>query len=69
MMTYPQRLDPRRRDLCSRQNADRIAHAMCETTSSAFSVVRTDCPLQPYRVLPSADVIAHSHVEMQVMVL
>lgn len=48
-------LDPRRNLLCSRENADRIAMNMCETTSRAYAVVRTTSRLQPYRVLLSCE--------------
>jgi len=68
-MTYAHPLDPRRAALCSRKNADRIALHMCETTSNPFTVIRTGCQLQPYRVLPSAEVYSGADVEMQVMVL
>ncbi|WP_159872798.1 hypothetical protein [Novosphingobium sp. 9U] len=47
-----------RTQLCSRENADRVATRVCEETMSAVSVLRTDFPLQPFRVMASRDVAA-----------
>jgi len=59
-------LDPRRKLLCSRQNADNVAFAMHEATGDWLAVKRTDCPLQPYRVVPGE--LGHrSRVEMQII--
>jgi hypothetical protein len=61
--------DPRRRTLCSRSNADRIAQKMCEETAVPFAVVRTDFALQPYRVVKVADTTSHDTIELEVMTL
>lgn len=59
-------LDPRRKILCSRQHADNVAFAMHEATGQWLAVERTDCPLQPYRVVPG-ELGRRSRVEMQII--
>lgn len=57
--------------LCSRENADRVATHVCEETRSPVSVLRTDFPLQPFRVIPSRDVepALSGMVEHELMIL
>ncbi|WP_036505483.1 hypothetical protein [Novosphingobium sp. AP12] len=62
-------LDRRRRQLCSRNNADRLAQQMCEETALPFAVVRTTCRLQPYRVVRAAETTAQDAVELEVVAL
>nr|WP_317893928.1 hypothetical protein [uncultured Sphingomonas sp.] len=54
-------LSPKRRALCSRENAQRVAARMVEGGLTCASVVRTGNPLQPLRVvaesLDSPDVV------------
>lgn len=61
-------LDPRRRQLCGRNNAERLALRLSEATGEDHAVVRSECPLQPLRVMPS-----HGHdpatFELQVILL
>ena len=47
---------PRRLQLCSPENASRIAGQLYDHNRQSISVVRTDEPLQPLRVVPSSDV-------------
>ncbi|MGE4404384.1 hypothetical protein [Pseudomonas sp.] len=68
METQPD-LDPRRKLLCSRMNADRLALQMCEDTALPFAVVRTDCRLQPYRVVRTAETSPQDAIELEVAVL
>ena len=67
-MTDPD-FDPRRRLLCSRSNADRIAQKLCEETTLPFAVVRTDFNLQPYRVVRVAETTSQDTIELEVMTL
>lgn len=62
-------LDPRRRQLCSRTNADRLAQQMCEITAQPFSVVRTECRLQPYRVVRTDETSPDDAIELEVIAL
>lgn len=59
-------LDPRRKLLCSRQNADNVAFAMHEATGEWLAVERTDDPLQPYRVVPG-EICSRERTEMQIV--
>ena len=43
---------PKRKTLCSRANADRVAYRLCDSTDENVAVVRTGDELQPYRVVP-----------------
>lgn len=43
---------PKRKRLCSRAHADRVAYRLCDTTDENIAVVRTGNELQPYRVVP-----------------
>lgn len=46
-------LSPKRRALCSSDNARRIATRMADDGASCVSVVRTGNPLQPLRIIPT----------------
>lgn len=61
-------LDRRRQQLCGRMNAERIAIRLSEITGEDHSVIRTDCELQPYRVIPAAEG-RPADVELQVVLL
>lgn len=62
-------LDPRRRLLCSRNNADRLAQQMCQESAIPFAVVRTDCRLQPYRVVRATETSPQDAIELEVVAL
>lgn len=50
MLALPR--SPKRKTLCSRAHADRIAYQLCDTTDENVAVIRTGDELQPYRVVP-----------------
>lgn len=50
----------RRAQLCSREHAHRVANRLFETGIEDVSIVRTGDPLQPLRVVRSADVTDRS---------
>lgn len=58
-----------RERLCSRGNADRIAQRLCEETTDAFAVVRTQCTLQPYRVKRVIETEEGDAIELEVVAL
>lgn len=60
--------DPRRGQLCGRNNAERLAVKLSETTGEDHAVVRTGCALQPLRVIPSRETDP-STLELQVIML
>ena len=43
-------LSPKRQQLCSRENAVRVACRIFDGQRQRVSIVRTEDPLQPYRV-------------------
>ena len=49
-------LSPKRRQLCSRENASRVASRLFDLRPGRIAVVKTGDPLQPFRVCltPSA---------------
>lgn len=51
-MTLPtsQGLSPRRRELCSREHALRVAARIFDEGERSVSLIRTGSPLQPYRI-------------------
>lgn len=61
-------LDRRRQQLCGRMNAERIAIRLSELTGEDHAVVRTDCELQPYRVIHLAEGET-ADIELQVVLL
>ena len=46
---------PSRGRLCNRANAERVAAKMFNATGANIAIVRTDNPIQPFRVLPSRE--------------
>lgn len=58
-----------RERLCSRVNGDRLAQRLCEDTSDAFAVVRTDCLLQPYRVKRTVEADDSDQIELEIIAL
>lgn len=63
-----QALDPRRAQLCGRDNAERLALRMSEETGKGHAVFRTGSSLQPLRVM-LAEFGTHDAMELQVIVL
>ena len=61
-------LDPRRRILCGRANAERVAIRMSAKTGTSHAVVRTDSKLQPFCVMPTGE-NPPGAIELQVVVL
>lgn len=61
-------LDPRRRVLCGRANAERVAIRMSPKTGKSHAVVRTDSKLQPFCVMPMGE-NPPGAIELQVVVL
>jgi hypothetical protein len=59
-MSAPVPRSTRRADLCSGEHARRVAVRLFETGHEDISIVRTSNPLQPLRVLRSADVLDRS---------
>jgi hypothetical protein len=55
-------ISAKRRILCSRDNALRVATRMFDDLARPVSVIRTGNPLQPYRV--STAPTRHEHVEL-----
>ncbi|GFE77801.1 hypothetical protein [Novosphingobium sp. TCA1] len=64
-----QPFDSRRRLLCSRSNADRLAEQMCMETAMPYAVVRTTCALQPYRVVRAQEARQGDDIEHRVIAL
>lgn len=62
----PQERSTARDRLCSRPNAERVALRLFEATQHNVAVVRTANPLQPFRVILSADV-ADEAVEVEMV--
>ena len=56
MTTFPLQGSARRMQLCSAENASRIAGQLFDQNRQSISVVKTNEPLQPLRVMPSRDV-------------
>lgn len=61
-------LDPRRRVLYGRANAERVAIGMSAKTRKSHAVVRTDSKLQPICVTPAGE-NPNGAIELQVVVL
>ena len=53
----PERPSPRRWQLCSGEHARRVANQLFDQRQENVSIVRTSDPLQPLRVIRSAEVI------------
>jgi hypothetical protein len=56
-------LSPKRRTLCSRENAQRVAARMMDDGLDCVSVLRTNNPLQPLRVV--AESVDGPEVELE----
>jgi hypothetical protein len=50
----------RRADLCSSEHAQRVAFRLFDTEREDMSIVKTDNPLQPLRVMRTAKVVDRS---------
>jgi hypothetical protein len=61
-------LDPRRRVLCGRANAERVAIRMSAKTGKSHAVVRTHSKLQPFCGMPTGE-NPPGAIELQVVVL
>jgi hypothetical protein len=58
-------LSPKRRQLCSRENASRVASRLFDQRPGRIAVVKTGNPLQPFRVCSTP---AHSdQVELEMV--
>jgi hypothetical protein len=68
---HPEAFSRLRTLLCSRENADRVASRVCEETRTPVSVLRTDFPMQPFRVMASRDVepVLSEMVEHELVIL
>ena len=66
--TPPPARSDKRKTLCSRAHADRIALQLCDSTDVDVAVVRTGDVLQPYKVVAADDAPAHL-TELEVRVL
>lgn len=53
MFGPPSLFSEKRRELCSRENAQRVAARVFDTRNAPVSIVRTNDPLQPFRVSKS----------------
>ena len=59
-------LSPRRGDLCSRENAQRVAGRLFEEKRKPVSVIRTGDPLKPYHV--AHDLCDYGDIELEIRV-
>lgn len=50
MFASTPRLSPKRLLLCSRENANRVASRIFDESPGRISIVRTNNPMQPFRV-------------------
>lgn len=57
-------LSPKRYQLCSRENAQRVALRLFDAEARRVSIVRTGDPLQPFCVSTSPSVDAFVEVEV-----
>ena len=57
-------LSPKRYQLCSRENAQRVAWRLFDAEARRVSIVRTGDPLQPFCVSTSPDSGAQVEVEV-----
>lgn len=57
-------LSPKRRQLCSRENASRVASRLFDLQPGRIAVVRTENPLQPFRVCLTPSVGDEVELEM-----
>ena len=66
--TPPNARSDKRKTLCSRAHADRVAYQLCDTTDADVAVVRTGDAMQPYKVVAADEAPAHL-TELEVRVL
>lgn len=59
----PQNLSLKRKMLCNRLNAQRVASRMFDNGAHHVSIVRTTNPLQPFRVVP--EIVDGPEVELE----
>ena len=55
----------KRRELCSRENAMRVAARIFDTQKQPLSIIRTGNPFQPYRI--STAPTRHDDVELEML--
>jgi hypothetical protein len=55
-LCLPDEPSPTRNRLCNRANAERVAAKLFDASGRNVAIVRTNNPLQPFRVVPSSDV-------------
>lgn len=56
-------LSPKRKMLCNRLNAQRVASRMFDSGAHHVSIVRTTNPMQPFRVVP--EIVDGPEVELE----
>ncbi len=56
---------PRRGQLCSRENARRVAARMFEHKRRPVAVIRTGDPMKPFHVTDEEELNAHVEVELR----
>ena len=59
-------LSPRRSELCSHENAQRVAGRMFDEKRKPVSVVRTGDPFKPYHV--AQDLCGYGDIEIEIRV-
>lgn len=59
------RLSPKRQQLCSRENAVRVASRIFDDQPQKVSILHTGDPLQPFRV--SIDPTSREHVVLEMV--
>lgn len=63
--SHPSRFSMKRAILCSRSHAHRVAGRVFDLEGGPVSVVRTDNPVQPFRVMPGDVASGVVEVEMR----
>ena len=58
-------MSDKRLALCSRSNALRVAERLFDDLGGRVSIVRTDSPVQPYRVTMDPEPLERVEVEMR----
>ena len=64
MLKSQSALSPKRASLCSRDHALRVAERLFDTQGRKVSIIRTNDPLQPFRVSTTPRFNDHVEVEM-----
>lgn len=65
MFAQPESLSVKRRALCSRENAERVASRIFDRGVWPVCIIRTGNALQPFRV--SVTPAVHEHVEVEML--